>query len=180
MAHFNKLNILIFEEYLFLSSTLAKMLKTLGMGTVCKTNTLSEAQKALMGESVGNAFMEFDFAIIDLTPPNNHGLSLLHWLRNHQNTHLKYLPVIFTTNDSREKIILAGRDSGAHEILVKPYTANNVSRRIINLINRPRPFVQSSQYTGPDRRRRSETFSGNEKRLTSIKDIEIIDERISA
>lgn len=180
MVQFDKLNILIFEEYFLLSDALSKMLEILGMGRIYKATTRSDAQNTLYRGFKGSHISHFDFAIIDLAPPNNHGLDLLQWLRNHENKDLRYLPVILTTNDTREKVVLTGRDFGAHEILVKPYSAHNVSRRILTLINKPRPFIQSPDYKGPDRRRRAETFEGKDRRKLSINDIEIIDERLSA
>ena len=45
------------------------------------------------------------------------------------------------------------RDIGATEFLIKPFTANDLAKRIAYVINRPRDYIESPDYFGPDRRR---------------------------
>ncbi len=48
------------------------------------------------------------------------------------------------------------RDAGVTEFVVKPVTARAVLDRINAVILRPRHFVRTSEYFGPDRRRRQD------------------------
>jgi len=175
--NFGKVNLLILEEYLFISDVLSLMLKSFGIRKIHKARNWAEAKKICEQAASEGVSEVIDFAIIDLIPPNNHGLSFLNWLRNNDKTSLQYMPVIFTTNDAREKIIINGRDSGANEILVKPFTAYNVSHRLLSIINNPRAFVKSPQYRGPTRRRRQKEFTGIDKRLMRSENIEIVYEK---
>jgi DNA-binding response OmpR family regulator len=172
--YLGNINLLIYEEFLFISDILSTMLRAFNIQNIHRAANLLEAKNIFEQEKQKGEKYSIDFAIVDLAPPNNHGLELMHWLRHHNNKDIQYTPVIFTTNDAREKIIIDGRDSGVNEILVKPFTAYNVSKRIISIINNPRPFVQSHNFCGPNRRRRVEQHSGAERRLTKEEDIEVI------
>jgi DNA-binding response OmpR family regulator len=54
---------------------------------------------------------------------------------------------------ARERVI-AARDTGVTEFLVKPFTANDLYKRIDHVIMKPRQFVKSPDFFGPDRRRK--------------------------
>ena len=172
--YFGSVNLLIYEEYFFISDVLKSMLKALGMQNIHRAHNLTEAKEICLREKERGEKYSIDFAIVDLAPPSNHGLEFMNWLRHNSEKSLQYIPVIFTTNDSREKIIITGRDSGVNEILVKPFTAYNISQRILSIINNPRPFIQAESFCGPNRRRRKDNFNGTDRRLTQTENIEVI------
>ena len=47
------------------------------------------------------------------------------------------------------------RDAGVTEILAKPFSGDLLHERLISALSKPRSFVQSGDYFGPDRRRRT-------------------------
>lgn len=51
-----------------------------------------------------------------------------------------------------ERVVTA-RDSGVNEFLIKPFTASGLFSRIQSVLERPRYFIQTDAYWGPDRRR---------------------------
>ncbi len=84
-----------------------------------------------------------------------------------------YTPIIFTTALSSGKRVAEARDAGITEFLRKPFTAESLYKRIEAIIEKPRPFVHSDGFTGPDRRRkRDETFKGDEKREKWVLDVD--------
>jgi DNA-binding response OmpR family regulator len=57
--------------------------------------------------------------------------------------------------------VVDARDAGVTEFVAKPLTAKAVLERIQAVIYRPRPFVRTPNYFGPDRRRREDPgFNG--------------------
>ena len=46
------------------------------------------------------------------------------------------------------------RDAGVSEFLAKPFSLEMLVRRMNAAIQQPRPFVECSVFTGPDRRRK--------------------------
>lgn len=84
-----------------------------------------------------------------------------------------YVPIIFTTALSSVKRVAVARDSGITEFLRKPFTAEALYKRIEAIIEKPRPFVLSEKFTGPDRRRRSDKgFKGADRRGQWVVDLD--------
>ena len=85
-------------------------------------------------------------------------------IRYSDNDKLKYVPVIMLTGFSERARILAARQSGINEYLLKPVSEKSLHSRIRAMIEQPRRFVNTSNYFGPDRRRGEQEFQGPNKR----------------
>ncbi len=59
------------------------------------------------------------------------------------------------TGYSEKMRVELARDAGVNEFIVKPVTAQAIISRMNMLISKPRPFIRSEDYFGPDRRRRT-------------------------
>lgn len=107
-----------------------------------------------------------DLVIIDWLDEPKNGLELTKRLRRDPKSPNPFTPVILMTGYSQKKRVLQARDSGITELLVKPYTAKTLYQKIEQLIEKPRHFVRSESYFGPDRRReaREEGYKGPERR----------------
>ena len=76
-----------------------------------------------------------------------------------------YVPVLMMTGFSSRLRVEASRDSGITEFLVKPFSSRDLCSRLVQIIEKPRQFVDAPQFFGPDRRRRdSSTYTGMRKR----------------
>jgi hypothetical protein len=63
--------------------------------------------------------------------------------------------------------VFEARDAGVTEFVAKPVTAKAVLERIHAVIYRPRPFVRTKDYFGPDRRRKDDPgYEGPWRRAT--------------
>jgi two-component system chemotaxis response regulator CheY len=104
-----------------------------------------------------------DLLIVDWDLESLDGIAFTRAIR--QDPHMPYVPIIFMTALSSGKRVSEARDSGVTEFLRKPFTAESLYRRIEAIIEKPRVFVQSDGFTGPDRRRRTEGgFEGDDRR----------------
>ncbi len=65
-----------------------------------------------------------------------------------------FVPIILMTGFSEKRRVIEARDTGVTEFLVKPFTANDLYKRIDQIIMKPRQFVKSPDFFGPDRRRK--------------------------
>ena len=61
--------------------------------------------------------------------------------------------VIMVSAEATAAAIIGARDAGAHEFLRRPYTINDLMRRLDAVARRPRAWVEGIDYVGPDRRR---------------------------
>lgn len=81
------------------------------------------------------------------------GLDFVRHIRASRNPRLRLVPVIMVSAYSEFSRVVAARDAGVHEFLVKPITAKRLYQRIAFIIQKPRPFIQAPGFFGPDRRR---------------------------
>lgn len=97
-----------------------------------------------------------DLLIIDWLEDPKNGLELTRRVRADKKSPNPFIPIILMTGYSQKKRVLQARDSGITEFLVKPFTAKALYQKIEQLIERPRHFVNTENYFGPDRRRKRE------------------------
>ena len=90
---------------------------------------------------------------------------------------IKFLPAIVCSAYANTELVEHSRDCGATEVMVKPVSAEKIAQRILYVIDKPRPFIQLSDFFGPDRRRKEMKFTGSDRRMMKPEDIEIEHER---
>jgi CheY-like chemotaxis protein len=85
------------------------------------------------------------------------------------------VPVIIVTGRRSEADVQMARKAGVNEFVIKPFTPAGLLSRIQLVLLKPRPFVVSEDYIGPDRRRRVElSYSGPLRRTSDP--AEVVDE----
>lgn len=94
-----------------------------------------------------------DIVIADWMMQPMDGISFTRLVRNDPRSPNPYVPVILMTGFSEKRRVVQARDAGVTEFLVKPFTARDMYRRISQIVERPREFVKSEDFFGPDRRR---------------------------
>jgi two-component system, chemotaxis family, chemotaxis protein CheY len=110
-----------------------------------------------------------DIAIVDYRMTPLDGLAFTRMVRGSPEGLNPYMPIIMLTAHSEAAEVIAARDAGVTEILVKPATAASVLDRVSRAVFRPRPFIRAATYVGPDRRRRSDPhFLGPFRRRDDI------------
>ena len=120
------------------------------------------------GEAALNLFKEYghDLIITDWQMSPMDGVELARFIRTQNGeTPNRKVPIIVSTGFTNIKMINEARDAGVTEFLVKPFSADDLAKRITYVMNKPRPFVEEADYIGPDRRRiKKKGFDGPYKR----------------
>ena len=91
---------------------------------------------------------------IDFQLQDGDGVQFVRDIRRSTSDQLRYLPIIMVTGHSERIRVEEARDAGVSEFVAKPLTAQALMSRLEAAIMRPRPFVKTLTYFGPDRRRR--------------------------
>ena len=105
-----------------------------------------------------------DLIITDWEMGPMNGIEFVRCLRDESASACPTIPVIMLTSHSEMDKVFEARDVGVNEFLAKPFTAKAVYQRIVRLIEHPQQFVRTSDYFGPDRRRKVEGFDGDDRR----------------
>lgn len=155
---FERLSVLIVEDTIPMQKLVISVLETLGVGMLH------------VADEGGSGFDIFcdenpDIVILDWHMLPVGGMELLEKIRKDPKSPNRTVPVIMMTGYSAMTRVAEARDKGVTEFLVKPFSANDLARRIAYVINKPRDFIDSPKYFGPDRRRRViENYKGPYRR----------------
>ena len=160
---FDKLSMLVVEDTQPMQKLLVSVLEALGIKNV---------ETAANGEDAFRAFVQrsHDIVLSDWSMEPVDGIELTRMIRKHDMSPNRLVPVILITGYSAWPRVEEARDAGVTEFLVKPFTANDIARRITHVINRPRDFIETQDFFGPDRRRRRDdtTYKGPLRRGDDI------------
>lgn len=153
----NKISFLVVEDTLPMRNLLVTILESLGAG------------KVITADHGGHGFSQFirhnpDIVITDWLMEPIDGLSLIKNIRTHPSSTNRIVPIILITGYSAVSRVTQARDMGVTEFLVKPFTGTDLAKRIAHIVNKPRDFVETSRYFGPDRRRKKGEEYGGPKR----------------
>ena len=95
-----------------------------------------------------------DLIITDWLMEPVSGLELIRKIRKDPLSHNPFVPIILMTGFSDRARVEIARDDGVTEFLVKPFSAKDIYSRIVQIVEKPRQFVSTGEFFGPDRRRR--------------------------
>lgn len=168
--------ILIVEDSSYMQSLMIQMLKVFGVGEILACANGKEAMEilnVLQARKKSKYFTSVDIVLTDWLMPKMSGEELLRWIRGHENEAIRYLPVVVISGYTTEYIATMARDLGANETLVKPVSGNSLANRICSVIDHPRPFIQSPDYFGPDRRRHNGPYEGKERRIKEAEEVSV-------
>ncbi len=140
-------------------------------------NLVSEVLRSMGFEKILNArdgadllrlTVQYDPRIVITTSrlPGLSGLEYTRLIRGGYETVSRVTSIIVMTDTATRAFLSAARESGADEMLVRPFTAQAVVARVRSVLERPREFVDSAAYTGPCRRRRMlPSYTGPRRRF---------------
>lgn len=154
------ISFLVVDERAYMRRVLKSVLETMGG---------KQIEEAGDGKHAWTSIKSFapDILLSERWLASMNGLELLRLIRQDK-SNLKFLPVIMVTSETRREKVIEARNAGVTEYVAKPITAKGLFLRIREVIERPRPFVDTKVYFGPDRRRRSEVLGqGQDRRGTS-------------
>ena len=143
----SRLSVLVVEQNFHMRTILRHALRGLGITTVREASDGAEALKLMRTfhpDIVTTAY--------HMQPLN--GVEFVHMVRTAKDSPNPMVPIIMITAYTEEHRIKESRDAGITEFLAKPISVKGLYLRIIEVIERPRAFVKSAEYVGPDRHRK--------------------------
>ena len=167
-----KLKVLLVEDEAVMRDLLRGVFESLGVGRV----TLADN-----GESGFRVFQETnpDIIFLEWELKKMNGPNLIKKIRSDSSSPSRTVPIIMLTGYSAVTRVELARDSGVTEFMTKPFTANEIAKRLSYVVNKPRDFVEYSGFVGPDRRRRQgEDISVNDRRGQTEHTVQYIDSQI--
>jgi two-component system chemotaxis response regulator CheY len=125
MAVDKNMNVLIVDDYKTMLRIIRNLLKQLGFMNVEEANDGAQALQMLRA---GN----FGLVISDWNMEPMTGLELLRQVR--ADPRLKAMPFIMVTAESKSENVIAAKEAGVSNYIVKPFNAETLKGKIVSVI----------------------------------------------
>lgn len=142
---FEELLILLVDDNVRMRRLIRTILQGLGTNKILEADDGEEALHLLRT-------IPADLVICDMIMAPMDGVTFVARVRNDTESANRFLPIIMASAYSEPDRVIAARDAGVNEFLAKPLSVGGVYRRVMSVVERPRPFVRAPGYFGPARR----------------------------
>ncbi|MAP96476.1 MAG: two-component system response regulator [Ponticaulis sp.] len=161
-----KLSVLIVEDNVHMLRILAGMIRGFGFEEVFMSQDPADALEIIKTNVIDVMFIDYHMPVLD-------GIEFTQLVRNSADSPNPYVPIIMVTAYAEPSKVKAARDAGVTEFCCKPINATTLYSRIVSVVNRPRDFIRTPDYFGPDRRRRDDpAYRGPERRKDRMEEEE--------
>jgi CheY-like chemotaxis protein len=142
-----RIRVLLVEDHPPTAAMLSAMLKALGFARLTVAGNTTAAVEALKAAPVDLLLCDFQLGIVN-------GLMLVRMIRRPDGIGHPNVPIVMITAHAEPERVAEALGAGVDDFLVKPVQPEKLLRCLTVLLERPRDFVKSKDYAGPDRRRR--------------------------
>jgi CheY-like chemotaxis protein len=174
--HWDRISVLAVDDNAFMRNLLTTTIKAFGiMDVVTEADGASaiERLKLSMTDPIAASLGTIDLILSDFVMPGVDGNLFLRWIRTGNNGPDRFVPFLMVSGAADKYVVEQARDTGVTEFLAKPFSAQSVADRILQIINYPRQFVLAPSFFGPDRRRTESSFE-EERRITERSQIQVV------
>jgi CheY-like chemotaxis protein len=175
-ADLAELRVLVVDDHIHTARLIGDVLRAGGVGEVYTAPDGHRARDLLQSRHP-------DIIFTDLHMPSMDGLELTRSIRRaavepDPKVPNPQVPIVMVTIQCSERDVRIARMAGVNEFVIKPFTPAALLSRIQLVLSKPRPFIISESYVGPDRRRRVElNYSGPLRRNSDPAEVIDADER---
>ena len=155
--NFEHMSLLVVDDSRPMHALLRQIVTAMRIKAITCCETVAEAREEMRRTLP-------DIVITDWQMEPESGLDFVEWIRKSEDSPNPYIPIILLTAYAEAQEVIKARDSGVTEVLAKPISVETLYNRISMLVERPRPFVKTEVYFGPDRRRHQREYKGEDRR----------------
>ncbi len=173
IADTRALKVLVVDPNSYMRGIVADALRRLNVGELSSTSSTDEANDICLS-------FRPNIVITDWEAGRVSGLEFTRSIRRSEKNIPRDIPVILLASSVARDQLIAARQAGINEFLLKPVSVRALKSRIEEVVLRPRKFIDSRHYIGPCRRRKTDSdFGGPWRRLTDEPPIGAIEEASS-
>jgi CheY-like chemotaxis protein len=155
---FERLKILVVDDNVHMRKLVVTILQAFGVHQIFEAENGDRAWTSLRENNP-------DVMVLDWMMEGMSGLELAKMIRTNAQAPNPFVPIIMLTGYTSLDHVRQARDAGINEFIAKPVAAKTMMARLVSVIEHPRPFVRTSVYFGPCRRRRAnDEYKGAERR----------------
>lgn len=139
--------LLLIEDHGPTAETLQTILQAIGFSKVTHAINTSQAIEALKSAPFDMVLCDFQLGIVN-------GLMLVRMIRRPDGIGNPNVPIVMITAHAETDRVAEALAAGVDDFLVKPVQPEVMARCLAGLLERPRSFIKTKTYAGPDRRRK--------------------------
>ncbi len=151
------LQVLIVEDNKYMQLLLQNILRMFRIRRVRTAGDGADGLQELKNFNPDIIICDWNMGVLD-------GLEFTRLVRTSVDSNNPYVPIIMLSGYTEAYRIFEARDAGMTEYLAKPVSAALLYDRICQIVERPRQFVKTKGFFGPDRRRSKPTPQTNKGR----------------
>ncbi len=152
------LDFLVVDDNYHMCRIVDSMLRGFGVRDILTVTNVPRALEELNAR-------HFDITIVDYLMQPMDGLEFTQLVRTASDSRNPYLPIILMTSYTERWRMNEAKNAGVNAILAKPLRPVDLYKRLVHVIEKPRDYVKTKNYFGPDRRVDvSGMYEGEERR----------------
>ena len=157
---FDRLKVLVVDDNAHMRKLVITILQAFGVTQIAEAESADRAWQSLRDSNP-------DVIILDWVMEGMSGIELVRLIRSNPQAPNPFVPVIMLTGHTSPDHVREARDAGINEFIAKPVSVKTMMTRMAAVIEHPRPYVRTSVYFGPCRRRRQDEHRGPERRAAA-------------
>jgi two-component system chemotaxis response regulator CheY len=151
------IDVLIIDDEPLMQNLVRGVLVSLGFTRITVANSGRKAQNLI-------AHNRYDFIITDWRMDDLDGIDIINYVRGSKTAPFCRMPIIMLTGNTEAHYVKDAINAGVSAYLIKPFSAEQLVKRIRSIIENPRDFIVSKPFTGPDRRHSDQPPTGGKER----------------
>jgi two-component system, chemotaxis family, chemotaxis protein CheY len=153
-----RVRFMVVDDNVHMINIVKTILRGFGAVHVFEARDATEAFHRLKHDSIDIVIVDFMMEVLD-------GVEFVQLVRNSSDSPNRYVPIIMLTAHSERSRVTSARDAGVNEFCAKPVTATEMYRKVLAVVDHPRPYIKAPNYFGPERRRKNDPkYKGPERR----------------
>lgn len=145
LLNLQKTTVLVADADIMGQNIIVQILIGFGARNIVRCDEMDDVKRQL-------AITNFELIIVDPSSFGQEGYELVGWLRRNVAPPNRHAPVLVATGHTAQNRIGQLRDAGANFIVSKPMSPAILLDRILWMSREKRPYVETDNYVGPDRR----------------------------
>ena len=161
--HFDRLKVLVVDDNVHMRKLVTTILQAFGVSQILEAESGERAWTTLRESNP-------DVIVLDWVMEGMSGVELIRMIRTNPQAPHPFVPIIMLTGHTSLDHVRQARDAGVNEFIAKPVSVKTMMSRLVAVIEHPRPYVRTTGYFGPCRRRGSaHEYQGPERRMETPK-----------
>jgi two-component system, chemotaxis family, chemotaxis protein CheY len=179
-----RIQVLLMDGSAHVSELLREIFVKLGFNNVLVVNDGFEGIQAIKRQPIHLIFTDWELRVRKRNPLDDgsqppkeedllplSGTEFVRRLRQSPKSPNPFVPIVMVVNQNSPEVYAAARDAGVNEIVSKPIKADELCKRITDLIDDKRHFITADTYKGPCRRRENKPLPAGkaERRIRQVR-----------